>query len=124
MALPDWTVISGIVVTGLGALAALMRVRPESRKYRDDGVAGLTTSAGALVASVQHEMAALRSELASEKAARRANELENEHWRRRLEGRLRRHSRWDEVMVAKARARGETVPDPPMLFDEDEDVTA
>jgi hypothetical protein len=123
MALPDWTVIVGIVGAGVTSVVSLLRVRPEAKKFRADGAAALTTSAGAFVASVEHEMQALRAELASEKEARRAGERENQQWRRGLEIRLRRHSRWDEARVAEARASGASIPDPPPLFD-DEDVVA
>jgi hypothetical protein len=115
VALPDWALISGIVATAVGSIVAAFRVKPEARKFRDDGAAGLVTSAGAFMSGVEHEMAALRGEV---------QELRT--WRRGLEGRLRRHSRWDDAMVAAARGRGEQVPDPPKLFDDDEEgeVTA
>lgn len=112
MALPDWVLIGGIVGTALGSAVAVFRVRPEARKFRDEGAAGITTSAGAIVAAVEHEMAALR-----------ADNAEMRRWRRGLEQRLRRHSRWDDAMVASARSRGDHVPDPPRLFDDDEEVS-
>jgi hypothetical protein len=103
-----------MVSVAVGSLVAALKVKPEARKFRDDGAAGLVTSAGAFMTGVEHEMAALRVEV---------QELRT--WRRGLETRLRRHSRWDDAMVAAARARGEkNVPDPPKLFDDDEEVTS
>lgn len=113
MALPDWALIGSIVSVAVGSIVAALKIRPEARKNRDDGAAGLVTSAGAFMTGVEHEMTAMRGEL---------QELRT--WRRGLETRLRRHSRWDDQMVAAARSRGEQVPDPPRLFDDDEEVNA
>lgn len=112
MALPDWVLISGIVGTAIASAIGALRVRPEARKFRDDGAAGLTTSAGAIVAAVEHEMAALRGEL-----------TEMRTWRGGLERRLRHHARWDDLMVTRARAAGIDVPHPPKLYDDEEDAT-
>lgn len=110
MALPDWVVYSG-VITGIGGTLALaFKVRPEARKLKADGAAALTTSAGAIVASMHAEMESLRSDV---------DEFHS-RWRR-LDSRLRRHSRWDDHVVAQARAAGITIPDPPKLYDDDED---
>lgn len=123
MALPDWVVIGGISAPILASIVQAFRVKPEARKFREEGAAGITTSAGALVAGFENEMAALRRELAeirpvvAEVQALRA-------WRRRVEIRGRRHSHWDAQMVAQARDRGDVVPDPPPMFDDEEEVSA
>lgn len=117
VAVPDWLVIGG-VITGLTMpFVAVLRIRPESRKLKADGAAALTTSAGAIVAAVEHEMATLRGEVTEQK---RIN-AETARWRRGLERRLRRHAAWDDHVVAMARAAGIDVPTPPVLYDEDED---
>lgn len=124
MALPDWALISGIVAAVAAPIVAALKLKPEARKNRDDGAAGLTTSAGALVAGFEQEMSALRRELAEIRPV--VGEVkELRAWRRRVEIRGRRHSLWDRQRVEDARARGETLPDPPPLFDDDdEEVSA
>lgn len=123
MALPDWVIIGGIVGTTLTSVVAIFRVKPEVRKLEVDGAAGLTTSAGAIVSAMEHEMRALRGELADIRPVV-AEVRELRAWRRRVEIRGRRHSQWDAERVDQARARGEHVPDPPPLFDDEEEVSA
>jgi hypothetical protein len=120
VALPDWILISGIVGTAIASAIGAFRVKPEARKFRDDGAAGLTTSAGAIVAAVEHEMSALRTEAADARRER----AEMRQWRDGLEIRLRRHARWDDLMVERARVAGIDVPHPPKLYDDDEEAEA
>lgn len=113
MALPDWTVIGGIITAFGGSLVAMLRVRPEARKFRDEGAAQITTSAGAMIKGVESEMQELRTEVKEMRA-----------WRKGLELRLLRHTRWhlrwDDIVLAYAREAGHNVPDPPRLDDEEE----
>jgi hypothetical protein len=110
--LGDWAgaaaIVSGVIVAVLPAL----KTRSESRKLGADAAAVLGTSAGAIVSSVKDEMAQLRADVREMRA-----------WRDQLQVRLRKHARWDDQMVTAARAAGMDVPDPPMLFDDDEGAT-
>jgi hypothetical protein len=112
VALPDWVVISGVVGSIFGSLALAIKAKPEARKMEREGGAAAIAAGGGIVKEVADEMKELRAEL-----------REFRTWRRGLEIRLRRHSRWDDYMVADAREQGRTVPDPPPLWD-DEDGTA
>lgn len=108
MALPDWVVITGVVGGCLATLISAMKARPEAKKMHADGAAALTSSAGAIVASVQEEMKQLRNDLAEMRA-----------WRARIDRRMRIHGRWDDQVVAVTRAAGIEIPDPPKLYDEE-----
>jgi lambda repressor-like predicted transcriptional regulator len=111
--LGDWASAAAIVTGVLVAVVPALKSRSESKKYQADGAAALGTSSAAIVASLKDEMAVLRAEV-----------RETRVWRDQLQGRLRRHARWDDQMVAAARAAGMTVPDPPALFDDEEGVVA
>lgn len=106
MALPDWVIIGGIVTAITGPIIQALRVRPESKKMRQDGTANMLTGAGAMLQSVHEEMADLRIEV-----------RELRQWRTRLERLGRAHSKWDDHVVGKLAAAGITVPEPPPLFD-------
>jgi hypothetical protein len=111
VALGDWASAVAIVTGLIVAVVPALKSRSESKKYHADGAAVLGTSAGAIVASLKDEMAELRAEV-----------KETRVWRDQLQGRLRRHSRWDDQMVRAARDAGISVPDPPALFDDEEGV--
>jgi hypothetical protein len=112
MALPDWVLIGGVVVSAVGSLALAVKARPEARKMDREGGAAAIAAGGGIVTQVHDEMKELRAEL-----------REFRTWRKGLETRLRKHSRWDDQMTADARAQGRVVPDPPPLWD-DENGTA
>jgi hypothetical protein len=107
VALPDWVPIGGIAVAVAGTLISLLKARPEARKLNSDGAAALTTGAGALVTAVQAEMHELRQEVG-----------ELRKWRRNIDLRMRAHARWDDEVVAVARASGLEIGDPPKLYEE------
>lgn len=108
MALPDWVVIGGVIGSAVGSLALAIKARPEARKMDREGGAAAITAGGGIITEVAAEMKELRAEL-----------REIRSWRRGLETRLRKHSRWDDQMVADAREQGRTVPDPPPLYDDE-----
>lgn len=112
MALPDWVTWTGISVGVLSPIVAILKIRPEARKMDRDGGAAILTAGAGLVKETRDELVELRREV-----------REMRIWRDGLERRLRRHSRWDDVMVADARAAGRHVPDPPPLYDTEEQVT-
>jgi hypothetical protein len=98
VALPDWVAITGVVGAVLTTMVSAFRVRPDSRKMRDDGTAGLMTSTGAILTSVQEEMHELRAEVRMLREAGRV------------------HSRWDTQVVRQLSKAGIEVDDPPPLF--------
>jgi hypothetical protein len=108
VALPDWVVISGVVASGLGSIALALKAKPEARKMDREGGAAAIAAGGGIVSEVYDEMKDLRAEL-----------REFRVWRKGLETRLRKHSRWDDQMAAAAREQGRVVPDPPPLWDDD-----
>lgn len=113
MTLGDWAGAAGIVTGIIVAVLPALKTRSESKKYQADAAAVLGTSAGAIVSSMKDEMAELRAD---------AREMRT--WRDQLQTRLRRHARWDEQVVTAARAAGLVIPDPPILFDDDEGAVA
>lgn len=113
MTLGDWAAAAGIVTGVIVAVLPAFKTRSESKKYSADAAAVLGTSAGAIVSSMKDEMVELRAEV-----------KEMRSWRDGLQTRLRRHARWDDQMVAAARAAGMTVPDAPPLFDDEEGAVA
>lgn len=114
MALPDWVLIGGgIVTTVAGSVIAAIRIKPDARKMRADSAAAILASAGAMATGFEREMSELRGQV-----------REMTVWRKGLESRLRRHARWDDQAVTQMRAAGIALPDPPILFDDDEEVKA
>jgi hypothetical protein len=107
VALPDWVPITGLVAAVATAVVSAVRIRPESRKMRQDGTAALMTSTGAMVVNFQGEMDDLRAEV-----------KELRQWRNRKETWDRIHSRWDIQVVKLLSTAGIDVPDPPPLFDD------
>jgi hypothetical protein len=101
-------VISGVAASALGSLALALKAKPEARKMDREGGAAAIAAGGGIVSEVYDEMKDLRAEL-----------REFRVWRKGLETRLRKHSRWDDQMAAAAREQGRTVPDPPPLWDDD-----
>jgi hypothetical protein len=73
-----------------------------------EGGAAAIAAGGGIIGEVADEMKELRAEL-----------REFRTWRKGLESRLRKHSRWDDQIVADARNQGRTLPDPPPLYDDE-----
>lgn len=113
MSIPDWVLITGISAPIIASIVSALRVRPEARKMKADSAAAILTSAGAMATGFEKEMSELRGQVKEMNA-----------WRKGLETRLRRHARWDDQAVAQMRAAGIALPNPPILFDDEEEVSA
>lgn len=109
MALPDWVVVSGVIVSALGSIGLAIKAKPEARKMDRDGAAAGLTAGAAIVTANSTSYSRLLDRVTALEA-----------WIDGAERRMRRHSRWDQTVVNVSQQHGIELPDPPPLWDDDD----
>lgn len=99
----------GIATAFLTMGIGLLKVKPETRKMKQDGTAAVINAAGAVIGHNSTSYAALVARVA-------VLETRQDD----TDARLERHRPWDETVARQARAAGLEIPDPPPLFGDDE----
>jgi hypothetical protein len=106
-------VIGGVFASAAGSLVLALKAKPEARKMdRDGAAAALTAGAGIVTAS----------SVSYTKLLDRVDALEK--WIGDAERRMRIHSRWDQNAVRVIQQHGIELPDPPPLWDDEDDTAA
>lgn len=111
-ALAAW-IGGGTGLLGLvGAIAALLKARPEAKKIKAETVKVLTDASASIVASVNTQMERMAAEVADLKKKLDERERREE----RQERLLLAHQRWDLDITYQVRELGGHVSDPPPLY--------
>jgi hypothetical protein len=113
VALPDWVIGAGVLASAFGTLVLTLKAKPEARKMDRDGAAAALTAGAGIVTANSTSYTKLLDRVAALEA-----------WNAGAERRMRRHSRWDQNAVNRLQQHGIDLPDPPPLWDDEDDTAA
>lgn len=110
--MPDW-VVQLLGVLGIGSIGTAVVVAFSNRKkVGAEATEKIVATSGELLDDIKADRDEARAAEREERGRRIAVENRERGWYRRASA----HEQWDEQMMRKAEARGETYASPPLLF--------